>query len=233
MRPLAKSYLKALYDQLWHESLECIQVQGFAYDPLIDDIQDDRFGITLLVRPDEGVISAVQGFMDRVRAIEPNHHFYPSTDVHITVMSVISCYEGFSLDGINKQDYIELIAPCLEGIKPFDMRFEGITLSPSCVMIQGFPSNNALDQLRDRLRAVFKNSPLEQSMDSRYPLETFHSTVIRFKEKVRKKEEILSLLENFRSFDFGASPVKEMELVFNDWYQREKSVKKLFVFDLS
>ena len=225
--------LEALYDQLWLESLREIQGQSFAYDPLIDDAHDNRFGITLLIRPDEAVISGIETFMDRIREIEPSHHFYPSSDIHITVMSIISCYKGFSLDRINKQDYIELIASCLEGIKPFDMRFEGITFSPSCVMIQGFPSNSTLDQLRDRLRAVFKNSPLEQSMDSRYPLETFHSTVIRFKEKVRKKEEILSLLENFRSFDFGVSPIKEMELVFNDWYQRERLVKKLFVFDLS
>ena len=229
---LTKGYLKELYDRLWLESLDHVLAQGFGFDSGIDDPNDDRFGITLLVRPDEKVIGRIQGFMDRVRAIEPNHHFYPESDMHVTVMSIISCYSGFSLKGIDEQEYIDLIAACIDGMESSKLQFRGVTLSPSCVLIQGFPLDNLLDKIRGKLRTAFGNAPLEQSLDKRYPLQTYHSTVIRFKEEVQKKGEILRLLEDFRDFDFGVSPIKEVELVFNDWYQRERFVKKLFVFGL-
>lgn len=221
-----------MYDRLWVESLDHVRVQGFGFDSVIDDPNDNRFGITLLIRPDKQVIGRIQDFMDRVRAIEPFHHFYPASDMHVTVMSIISCYAGFSLEGIDKQEYIDLVAACIDGMESSELRFQGVTLSPSCVLIQGFPSNNMLDNMREKLRTAFGNAPLEQSMDERYPLQTYHSTVIRFKEEVRKEGEILRLLEDFRTFDFGVSPIKEVELVFNDWYQRERFVKKLFVFGL-
>ena len=222
-----------MYGRLWVESLDRVKAQGFEFDRMIDDPNDNRFGITLLIRPDEKVVGRIQGFMDRVKEIEPHHHFYPSSDIHVTIMPIISCYWGFSAKGIDKQEYIDLIAACIDGGESSELQFQGVTLSPSCVLIQGFPSDNMLDNIREKLRTAFGNSPLEQSLDKRYPLQTYHSTVIRFKEEVRKRGEILRLLEDFRDFDFGVSPIKDIELVFNDWYQRERFVKKLFVFDLS
>src|SRR5690606_2914063 len=98
---------------------------------------------------------------------------------------VISCYEGFQLQQINPLDYIDLVRDCLRDIPCFDIQFMGITASPSCIMIKGFPLDGTLDMIRDRLREAFKNSPLEQSLDKRYALQTAHSTVIRFKVPVK------------------------------------------------
>jgi len=220
--------LIALYDQLWQNALVHIQDKGFDHDPLIHSPTDGRFGITLLIRPSEEVNDAVQHFLSGVKAIEPGHYFYPNPDIHVTVMPIISCYEGFELSQINPNDYIDLLTGCLEGLPPFYIEFKGVTASTSCIMVKGFPLDDALEEIRNRLRLAFKDSPLEQSLDKRYPLQTAHATVIRFKEPVKKQEAILEELERFRDFAFGRFEVKNLELVFNDWYQREEKVRRLF-----
>ncbi|MEX2591445.1 MAG: 2'-5' RNA ligase family protein [Anditalea sp.] len=229
------AYLERLekhYHLLLEESLQKIKENGFGYDSLIDSEKDDRFGITLLIRPSLEVKTSVKDFIDKVKKIEPVHHFYSNSDIHVTVMPIISCYEGFQLDQIHPQDYIDLLSDCLDDIPSFEVLFRGVTVSPSCIMIKGFPSDDTLEQVRDRLRGVFKNSPLEQSLDRRYPLKTAHSTVIRFKKRVKHPKEILAQINHFRNYDFGKFPVDKMELVVNDWYQREEKVKRLFSFGI-
>src|SRR5690606_25053555 len=132
------------------------------------------------------------------------------------------------LGRIVPDDYIQLLKGCLKDLPTFAIEFQGVTASPSCIMIKGFPLDDTLEEIRNRLRLAFKDSLLEQSLDKRYPLQTAHSTVIRFKHPVKQQHEILEKLDQFRDFYFGKSEVGELELVFNDWYQREEKVRKLF-----
>lgn len=212
--------------------MEQIRSKGFAFDPLIDSLDDHRFGITLLIRPSDEVLGSIQQFLEKIKRIDADHHFYPNSDVHVTVMPIISCYDGFEQEQINPLEYIELMRECLRDIPCFGIQFQGITASPSCIMIKGFPLDKTLDRIRDRLREAFKNSPLEQSLDKRYPLQTAHSTVIRFKVPVKQPLKMLTELAEYMNHEFGISSITEMELVFNDWYQRGKWVKVLSRFKL-
>lgn len=224
--------LVAIYDQLWKAALAHVKSRGFDHDPLIDSPLDHRYGITLLIRPRKEVNDAVQNFLSLVKMIEPEHYFYPNPDIHVTVMPIISCYEGFQLRQINPQEYIDLLKSCLEGLPPFSIEFRGVTASPSCILIKGFPLDDTLESIRNRLRTAFKDSQLEQSLDKRYALQTAHSTVIRFKQPVRNQTAVLEQLDQFRDFYFGQFEVRELELVFNDWYQREEKVQRLYTFRL-
>ncbi len=231
-RLLKKEILISLYEQLWENALAHIKSKGFDHDPLIDSPLDNRYGITLLIRLNEEVNDAIQYFLSGVKAIEPDHYFYPNSDIHVTVMPIISCYGGFELGRINPQDYIDLLKGCLEDLPPFSIEFRGVTASPSCILVKGFPLDSTLEEIRNRLRRAFKDSPLEQSLDKRYPLQTAHSTVIRFKQPVLRQDAVLEQLRQFSDFDFGKIQVKELELVFNDWYQRNEKVQRLFTFRL-
>ncbi|CAF0796732.1 unnamed protein product [Adineta steineri] len=219
-----------IYNKLYNDSIQKIKSDQYEMDDQIDSSLDKRSGITLLIRPDEQVRHRILKFLADLQAIEPEQYYYPSSDMHITVMPIIACYEEFDLNQIVVQDYIDLIQKCLSSQKNITIKFKGITASPSCIMIQGFPQQQALDELRNDMRTVFKASPLQQSIDKRYSLQTAHITVVRFRKPFTAKEEFLKMLENFKDYDFGETTINELELVHNDWYLRDNFVKTLVRF---
>ncbi|GAA3615706.1 mutarotase [Flavivirga amylovorans] len=222
--------LKDHYNALYKESIQKISNDNYQIDSLIDSPIDARFGITLIIRPPVEIKNRIQEFLNKLKTIEPNQYYYKNSDIHITAMSIISCYNGFQLKSINMPEYITLIQKSLHGNTNLEIKFKGITASPSCIMVQGFMNNESLNITRNNLRENFKNTTLEQSIDKRYSIQTAHSTVCRFSEKLNQKSEFLKSVEHFRNYDFGSFKVKNLELVYNDWYQKEKHVKKLFDF---
>ncbi len=218
------------YNNLYQKSIEKIIDDTYHIDDQIDSSLDNRFGITLLIRPSIEVKSSIQCFLDELRIIDSEQYYYPNSDIHITVMSIISCYSGFNLATISVSDYVEIIEKSLVGINSFEINFKGITVSPSAIMIQGFVGNNFLDDLRNNLRNNFKNSGLEESIDKRYSISTAHSTVVRFRKKIKNKEKLIEILEKYRDFNFGKFTVEKYDLVFNDWYQREQFVQQMHEF---
>ena len=220
-----------IYNKLYNDGMEKIRADQYQTDDLITSSSaDQRFGLALVIRPDEHVKERILKFLAALQAIEPHQYYYPSSDIHITVLPIIDCYVGFDFNQIEVQDYIDLINQSISSPQNIEIDFKGITASPSCIMIQGFPQQSALDDLRNGLRTAFKTSSLQQTIDTRYFLRTAHATVVRFTQPFTAKEEFLQVLEKFKDYDFGKATISEMELIYNDWYVREKFVKTLFRF---
>ena len=224
--------LKEHYNQLYKESITKISSDTYEIDPMLNSDSDDRFGLSLVIRPPIAVKNEIKKFLKELEGIEPNQYYYPNSDIHITVISVISCYSGLKLSDISLPEYIELIDRSFKNIGDFTIRFEGITASPSCIMIQGFIHDSSLNRVRDELRKNFKTSNLEQSMDERYLIQTAHATVFRFREKLEQKETFLKLIAKYRDYNFGMFEVDTIELVYNDWYHRENLVTNLYRFTI-
>lgn len=224
--------LKEHYSKLYKESIGKISSDVYEIDNLIDSKFDQRFGITLLIRPSNEVKNEIQKFLFELKKVEPNQYYYPNSDVHITVMSIISCYEGFNIEKIELPKYIELIKKCLPLNENIKIQFKGVTASNSCIMLQGFMNNNIINDIRDKLRLTFKNTELEQSLDKRYSIQTAHSTIVRFRKKLNQKDHFLKIIDTYVDYDFGTFDVENIELVYNDWYQRKEFVKKLHEFKI-
>ena len=219
--------LQEHYNQLYQKSSKAISEGNYSIDNQINDASDSRFGITLLIRPDDEIKAKIQLFLKELKDVSSTQYYYPDTDIHITVLSIISCYEGFTLDKIRIEEYIEIIQKSLIDVDKIRIDFKGVTASPSAIMIQGFPTDESLNNLRDKLRENFKKSTLQQSIDNRYIIAAAHSTVVRFQEKLENPKELMVVTEKFRDFDFGEFTVDKLELVYNDWYQRKSNTINL------
>ena len=220
------------YRNLYLDAVNKIENNAYQVDPLINDKNDNRFGITLLLRPSQEVKNNIQRVLNQFKAIEPHQYYYKNEDIHITVMSIISCYNGFKLEDIDINKYIEVINNSLIENPEIEITFKGLTASPSCIMLQGFLTNDSLNIIRNNLRTHFKNTKLEQSIDKRYAIQTVHSTIIRFKEQLSDKSAFLKLIDSYKDYNFGSFKPNQLELVYNDWYQKEALVKKLALFTI-
>lgn len=224
--------LKQHYTALWEKAFDKFKNDQFDYDPMLDDPSDNRMGLTLLAYPDIETRQNIGRLLDALKKTDPSQYYYPLTDIHVTVLSIISCTANFQLEEVKPERYIDLLYDILSTSPKFNIAFKGITASSSCIMIQGFPLGNQLNLLRDSLREKLKKSGLRQSLDERYLLKTAHSTVVRFKKPLHNKSAFLQELLKYRDFPFGTFEVKNIELVYNDWYHRGERVKQLYDFEL-
>lgn len=224
--------LESHYSMLWEASLSRFRQGEFEYDMMIDDPTDNRMGLTLLLRPDVAAIDRIRDFLCALEALEPHQYYYPDSDIHVTVLSIISCYEGFQLSQINAGDYIALIQEALIGLNGFEIMMSGITASNACILVQGFPLGTQLETLRNVIRKKFSQSKLQQSLDERYLLKTAHSTVVRFKTPLQNEALFISKLAEYRNHPMGTFKVDALELVYGDWYQKKSRVEHLHTFRL-
>jgi 2'-5' RNA ligase len=224
--------LKNHYLSLHDSALSIVRKEGFSIDAELNNPNDRRRGLTLLLRPNPEIVEALNEFISEGRALLPGQYFYPPSDLHLTIMPIISCYEGFSLEKLDLSVYDQLIVNSLKGIRKMEIEFEGVFVSPSCLMVKGFPLNEYLMHFRQNLRKSFATSNVEQSLDKRYKLVAAHSTLIRFVKPIEDKEKVYSLLEAYKNFNFGTQYFDQVFFVYNDWYQRKSIVKTLYTYPL-
>lgn len=167
-----------------------------------------------------------------MKSIDRKQYYQPLSDLHITALSIISCYDGFDLTQVSIPDYEQIIEESIKDISEIKLNFHGITTSREAVMLQGFPMNEGLDTLRNQLRKNFGLSALQQSIDSRYKLSAAHITAIRFQNILKSPDCFASMLQSYRETDFGEMQVESLDLVYNDWYQKGSVVKILHRFTL-
>ncbi|WP_416305291.1 2'-5' RNA ligase family protein [Neptunicella sp. SCSIO 80796] len=225
--------MEHIYRQMWQEAQPNIHNNNLALDHLIDSVTDRRYGLTLVIRPSDAIKQQCQLLLEKLKHIEPQQYYYPAEDMHITLLSIISCYEGFRLDQINTADYIEVINRSIKTLSPFKLQFKGVTASSAGVLLQGFSPQTTLNDCRATLRQNFKKSTLQQSIDTRYELQTAHSTVVRFRRPLNNPNRFIQVLEQYKNIEFGQCEIKHIELVGTDWYHRMNQVKLIKTFGLN
>ncbi|MVN75625.1 mutarotase [Hymenobacter sp. HMF4947] len=224
--------LSAHYDAMRQAALPQLARGAAALDPLLDSAQDSRRGITLLARPPAAITDLIEGIMADFQFLEPGQYYYPVIDIHLTILSIISCYPGFTLALIDPARYQAIVHALLQARPPFRIRFAGLTASPGGIMMQGFPQDAGLANLRDAMRAAFRQSGLPHSIDQRYSIQTAHATIIRFRTKLLQPKLLVEKIEQYESLFIGSFEVNTLELVYNDWYQRAQHTVVLEKYSL-
>ncbi|RPD48591.1 hypothetical protein DNI29_08225 [Hymenobacter sediminis] len=93
------------YDAMREAAVSQLLTTGAEPDPLLFSGQDARRGITLLARPPAPVTAAIGRVLADFQLIAPEHYYYPAADIHLTILSIISCYPGFQLTNIDSAAY--------------------------------------------------------------------------------------------------------------------------------
>ena len=99
-------------------------------------------------------------------------------------------------------------------------------------MIQGFPVDNVLSQLRDDLRAALAGRGLGENLDRRYKIVTAHLTVVRFSKPMKDWGPLKSLLAASRDREFGTTRFRTLQLIEGDWYASADTVRTLREYPL-
>jgi 2'-5' RNA ligase len=218
--------LDILYSKINSEGKVAIVDGQELVDPLLYNIgQDKRIGLTLLISIQGKITQDFKTLEEKIATIEQEQYFYPETDLHVTVLDLISAREDFTRDESVINQSIELIEKAVIGLAPFDIRFKGIIVSNGAILAKGYYSNG-LPQLRDKIREI----ALERgfNLKERYQSISAHSTIVRFKSNLRNREQLLATVQNCYDLDIGVIRVRELELVIHNWYHSKKEMVRKF-----
>ncbi|MDO6428559.1 hypothetical protein Q4489_16220 [Thalassotalea sp. 1_MG-2023] len=217
------------YNEMWQRFTDSARANCLTLDPFIHSSLDTRRGITALSYIDKNsqqVADKISEFLTEVHKVEPEQYFYPRSDLHITMLSIISCIEDFTLSKVNIDEYIKAYNHVVAECPPVEINFIGVTASESCIVIQGFPVDNNLHTFRKKLRQAFKSLP-NTTFDSRYKLITAHCTAIRFCRPIKDSQRLFELCQANRERSFGSIVFNQFELVYNNWYQQRTHTELL------
>ena len=208
-----------IYEQLWRNTGPLLKSGDMRIDPYLRNrVADNRRGVTLVARPDPGVLENVEALLRRIAGLYPRQHFYKPAELHMTVMAIIPGTEFWESEKEHLPACCSIVDEVLKDARTFTVDFRGVTVSPDAVMIQGFPADNNLLELRNRLRKAFKKAGLVQNLDRRYKTVTAHLTGMRFSQPEADWERLFDLLREHREKNFGRTHFQSLELIWSNWY---------------
>lgn len=211
--------LAAHYDSLWDEAAPLVRAGDATVDPwLCATARDARRGITLLARPAATVSARVCEFLEQLRSLEPEQRYQPAPDLHHTVLSLFTATPDYAPYMARLPDYVESVAQVAAATPPFQIDVRGVTLTRGAVIAQGFPRDDTLAIVRDKLRQALAARGLGDGLDQRYRLVTAHMTLVRFATPLREPARFVAELAAARHLLFGSTSVEQLELVFGDWF---------------
>ena len=222
------SEAQQVYDRLWSQAVPALETGRPGIDPhLPDKANDPRRGISLLLRLQPAVRDVLEAFVGRLKTAAPGQYFYQPEEFHITVLAIIPGSE-FWRDRLPHLPASQaLIRQVLKAHREFSIVLRGVTASPGAVMIQGFPGDDTLEQIRARLREAFRSRQLGEALDRRYKINTAHVTVMRFCRPDDDWKRLKAVLEASRATPFGESRVQTLQLVQGDWYASADQIRVL------
>ena len=225
--------LAAHYDALWEEAAPLVRTGGATMDPwLSHPTADARRGVTLLALPAKAVIAQLSAFIAQLRALEPEQRYQPASDLHHTVLSLFTATADYAAYMAHLPAYREAVSEAASATPPFMIDVRGVTLTPGAVLAQGFPRDDPLAILHDKLRAALAARGLGDGLDQRYRLVTAHMTLVRFATPLREPRRFVAALAGARQSDFGSTMVERLELVFGDWFHTAAHEQLIAQFQL-
>ena len=220
--------MRERYDRLWSAAVARIRLGQVEIDSVLAaGAADRRRGLTVIARPPPAIQRRVAEFLDHLRHLEPDQHYYAPTEFHLTILSLFTATPHPQPFFAQAPQYLAAVEAALARARPIPLVFTGITASPGSVMIQGFPAADTLNKLRDALREELLDRGLAQGLDERYRLETAHMTVARFRAPLRDPGRLAAALTQARRRPFGAMTIGPVSLVSNDWYMTRGVVKTI------
>lgn len=222
-----------VYQRLWFSAQEAFSQGNIQTDPHLSDLENDlRRGITLIARPSPVCVERFAELCHRLGEILPQQYFYDPRDFHITILTLVDAYAGFSLDETLVGLYDKVLSDVLSKSPPFEVMFGGISATPSTIMTQGHLRFNTINEIRDTLREALKRVGLGDTLDPRYKNMTAHSVVMRFKRLPDNPCAVFQQLEAFREIELGVSIVGTVYFVLNDWYMSHDKTRILREYKL-
>jgi hypothetical protein len=148
MSDFSLSSLRAHYDAMWDRAWPHVTQGDVDCDRHLAGGLDPRRGLTLIARPGPALADGFARLQDRLAGAAPHQYRQPRADLHLTVLSLFTVTEDPAPHLARRADYAAAVRAAADGLPPFAIDFDGITISRGAVLARGFPRDGTLEGLR-------------------------------------------------------------------------------------
>ena len=101
-----------IYEQMLLQATPLLLSGNNTFDPYLEKnskLVDTRRGITLLAKFSDLLVTQISQYLDEFSVIEPGHYCQPPSDLHMTVLSIVTCREHYQFSPDDLASYVSLI----------------------------------------------------------------------------------------------------------------------------
>lgn len=213
-------YEKLCLDSICNNKQDCFEI-----DLSVVADENEWVGLSLIAKIPSEIAIKFSTVTDESMRLYEDQFYYDKTDLHITILEIITCDRKLILTDEDINKYIAVIDKLVTKSGSLIFEFKGIITTKSCVVAKGYSIDNTLNDLREKLRTEFKNQILLNTIDNRYVALAAHCTLVRFKNKFKISNEYLNWMEKINDYYLGKCTISELELRIGNWsLTKEKSV---------
>ena len=217
--------LEEIYYQKHIKGLESIKNENEFLDENLNNANDTRRGIALLIRPSEEVNKKIQNKVKELKYIDSSLYLYSTDCLHISLYSFIHQTKDFIYKNEQKELYIRLSKEVLSNVKKFKISCKGLMFTETAILVKGYPEKT-MNEIRKNIReTLYKNNI---SHIEKYKDDICHLSLGRFKNRITNREKLIQFVDDNYNYDFGSFDVSEVELLCHDWYDTKKDVFEKF-----
>jgi hypothetical protein len=160
--------------------------------------------VTTIVRVPAEVGAALEPVLERLRALDPGHHYYPLDSVHVTLAN---------LDGLDGP--LDRVEAAIAAFPRLSFAAGGLGLSPGTVLARVRPLGEGFFRLRGELRGLGAPAAGIRGRAARSLLDRIaFANIVRFSGVV--SEPFVAEIGRLRNIELGTWTAKEVELVETD-----------------
>lgn len=213
--------LEEIYNQKHKKGIDSIINGNEFLDENLNNNDDTRKGIHLLIRPSEKVIKSIQNKARELQHIDSNLYIYSPECMHFTLFSYINQTENFKYKKEQKELYQRLSKEIISNFKKFTISCKGLMLTDRTILVKGYPERT-MNDIRKKIReTLYKN---DISYTELYKDDICHLSLVRFKNKIANREKLVKFVTDNYDYNFGLFDVSEVELICHDWYDTKRDI---------
>jgi len=206
---------EATYQRFWRRALPALGRN--AVDPESPPaLGDARWGVSVLLRFSSAsptgrrLATAAQ----QIGVAAGDHHLVHGPELlHTTVRSIEGFRGAVADDDEAVKRYVDVLQEEARDLESVAIRYAGVAPTVSGVLAQGWPLDQTLHVLRERLHARLPSNVPVAGPETQRPRDLAHATLLAFTGPLADPAATVAAIEAHRHTEFGVEHFRRLDLV--------------------
>ena len=201
--------------------------------PVEDYASDTRKYLTFVALPTPEIISEIYtNFVAELQAADPDQYFCRPESLHFTILSIRLFEDGSNFDQEKINQIIDVAQKVFAKHKSLKLKINGSLALPTSIGVRCY-SSEAFKHLIQDLKLELKKVDVvsDKKLISEEVLFS-NITVTRFKPNYCPNQQMIDVVNKYRSFDFGKMILTDIKLVHANAVMSTTSTKILTELNL-